>query len=80
MQLGGMIHHFQNNAYYRALLGLPTQQAIKLAANQPAKAYKKLQKEQESGPLAESSFLQDALEDEGTLDHHPSLATSLAWA
>lgn len=70
VQLGGMIHHFQNNAYYRALLGLPTEQALKLVASQPAKAYKKLQKEHDRGPLAESSpmgqlMLQDGLDDEG---------------
>ena len=73
VQLGGMIHHFQSNAYYRALLGLPTQQALKLVANQPAKAYKKLQKEHEHGPLAESSpmsrlMLQDGLDDEGAFN------------
>lgn len=71
LQLGGMIHHFQNNAYYLALLGLPTQQALKLVANRPAKAYKKLQREHEHGPSAESSptsrlMLQDGLDDEGS--------------
>ena len=56
IQEGGCIHYFQSNAYYIALLGLPTHMAVCLQPDMSAADYKK-QLRQDRGSSSKAKAL-----------------------